>query len=1450
MADIPNSPVDKASDLKGFANKISRYFLDFLETDFKRQQAPRRKIQTKTDTGFRCGVHLRKYAGLNAAIWKLISEPSTEGFTFRIPKGRFTAPISAVLLDLISKQIDSLELESFDRVKLETLAFATRKRGSAVENPEKYIEEVQTAFAELVSQLIVAPVLALLDGPFRQQAYSVIDSVYELETELADVLAAPVLEQLPSALNTFIVSGNQDPANLILNELFSEKEAKQRVKDFFESFATADSYQEVRDLLNYSRTGDNLQFYLYLCELRFGNAAYPVFYIPATVTLDDKNADFKLEFDPHLYVNKRAIDYICQEQKSTSARIALSPIEERIIYLDEGRSLVDAMEKVLIKMTPAFDLSSSLDLRQSTLQTASSALIKMRNSAFFGIFDKSDESLLNDYEELLTIVNGEQSGVGDLFLNIINGFLNEDPVSFKQQVHDGWDELPPQERLVAETPIPLNEEQRKVLMAIADPACKYIVVQGPPGTGKSHTITAIAFDCILKGRNILVLSDKQEALDVVQDKLKYALQSVRLGDEFPDPILRLGRTTSTYAKLISASSQERIQNHYRAAKSNNGKLLIQIGEHKSALSRNITETIGCYGGISIQEIEEMHEIEHAIGLSHPDSLPLLREPMQPKLLDDLAASLVLLTADLLSFADGIFDLSSMPLLLAELKVRVAAYRLHPKVTNGNALKLFSVINPSNQQVLQGFIAEYDSMRWPVLGFLFTGSKARALNVTVGKALACDLTLDLHKKTSELRYVSLTLSEMSAELSELGLPVYAGSDVYKLLLKNKDTVDLNPLRSFVEIFLRTIDAGESFDLTGDSLAKLQSFARYAILWNKIKGKLESVPVFDYVGASAELEQLYTSQLAHEIDKRFLDFTNNHRATAKSLGAVIKAKQQFPKDTFDDLKNAFPCIIAGIRDFAEYVPLKEGMFDVVVIDEGSQVSVAQAFPALLRAKTVVVFGDQKQFSNVKSANASNELNQRYLSELEQHFRQNIGTATDKIQRLKQFDVKKSVLEFFDLIANYTEMLRKHFRGYQELISFSSKTFYGGQLQAIKVRGKPIEEVIKFTVLELDDRSEKYRNINTPEAEFILAQLKELVDTESPLSVGIITPFREQQQLLTRMLFSDSYAAKFESQLRLKVMTFDSCQGEERDIIYYSLVATSKQDGLNYIFPVELGNAEDLIEDKLRLQRLNVGFSRAKETIHFVLSKPIDQFKGSIGRVLNHYDNILKDKSLPEAADTDPASPMERKVLDWISKSEFYQKNNERVELIAQFPIGDYLRQLDPYYTQPAYRCDFLLRYHADDSVINIVIEYDGFQEHFIERKKVNEGNWDQYYRPEDIERQMTLESYGYKFLRINRFNMGQDPVSLISERLYALVVYATKDDDVALISDIRDQAENLGDGSSKHCKKCDQVKAKAEFFDQNLGSGKGGFGLICLACKTNPGAPISHKKKSYRSYSRFR
>lgn len=47
-------------------------------------------------------------------------------------------------------------------------------------------------------------------------------------------------------------------------------------------------------------------------------------------------------------------------------------------------------------------------------------------------------------------------------------------------------------------------------------------------------------------------------------------------------------------------------------------------------------------------------------------------------------------------------------------------------------------------------------------------------------------------------------------------------------------------------------------------------------------------------------------------------------------------------------AFPCLIVGIRELGEFLPLAPNLFDVVVIDEASQVSIAQAFPAIIRGK----------------------------------------------------------------------------------------------------------------------------------------------------------------------------------------------------------------------------------------------------------------------------------------------------------------------------------------------------------------------------------------------------------------------------------------------------------------------------------------------------------------------
>ncbi len=60
----------------------------------------------------------------------------------------------------------------------------------------------------------------------------------------------------------------------------------------------------------------------------------------------------------------------------------------------------------------------------------------------------------------------------------------------------------------------------------------------------------------------------------------------------------------------------------------------------------------------------------------------------------------------------------------------------------------------------------------------------------------------------------------------------------------------------------------------------------------------------------------------------------------------------------------------------------------------------------------------------------------------------------------------------------------------------------------------------------------------------------------------------------------------------MTFDSCQGEERNIIFYSMVATPGSDALSYIFPTSMEETAGAVEEKLK----RGGFSRTAEAAAF--------------------------------------------------------------------------------------------------------------------------------------------------------------------------------------------------------------------------------------------------------------
>ncbi len=51
----------------------------------------------------------------------------------------------------------------------------------------------------------------------------------------------------------------------------------------------------------------------------------------------------------------------------------------------------------------------------------------------------------------------------------------------------------------------------------------------------------------------------------------------------------------------------------------------------------------------------------------------------------------------------------------------------------------------------------------------------------------------------------------------------------------------------------------------------------------------------------------------------------------------------------------------------------------------------------------------------------------------------------------------------------------------------------------------------------------------------------------------------------------------------------------------------------------------------------------------------------------------------------------------------------------------------------------------------------------RARPEKARYQEYFSDKDVEREKTLESYGYQFLRLNRFNLCQDPIVTIDQRL---------------------------------------------------------------------------------------
>lgn len=490
-----------------------------------------------------------------------------------------------------------------------------------------------------------------------------------------------------------------------------------------------------------------------------------------------------------------------------------------------------------------------------------------------------------------------------------------------------------------------------------------------------------------------------------------------------------------------------------------------------------------------------------------------------------------------------------------------------KIDSIKTLKKFST---KHLEKVNKYLDEYSKLYLPIIGHFFHKKQVEQLDINLRQApygfqlptphLQLRILKDLQeiyeqpfvKEIYEQPFVQEKIRIQRLDSVRLIHDIFIDENLGKTI---QDIInlksDIEYIKSFIEKYPKTasrisISSDDLFfkSILDNEILNLDELdfetqVEYLSLKQKVNNSFSNIQELNYALRMKQIEDLVTTQATYLLDERLIDFTENNRNDAQTLRNVIKNKERFPKDEFKKLKEAFPCILAGVRDYAEYIPLEPELFDLVIIDEASQVSIAQAFPALLRAKKVLILGDKKQFSNIKAAQARGDTNREYMNLLSENFRANISTDQIKIERLKKFNIKTSILEFFEFISNYNIQLVKHFRGYKEIISYSNKYFYQGTLQVMKIRGKSIHDVIKFSHLETSPEDELYPNTNIKEVEFIISELKRLKDEGGTVSVGLITPHTNQQKLLVERIGKMPEWEYFQDKMQLKIMTFDTCQ-----------------------------------------------------------------------------------------------------------------------------------------------------------------------------------------------------------------------------------------------------------------------------------------------------------------------
>lgn len=414
---------------------------------------------------------------------------------------------------------------------------------------------------------------------------------------------------------------------------------------------------------------------------------------------------------------------------------------------------------------------------------------------------------------------------------------------------------------------------------------------------------------------------------------------------------------------------------------------------------------------------------------------------------------------------------------------------------------------------------------------------------------------------------------------------------------------------------------------------------------------------------------------------------------------------------------PCMMMSPLSVSMFLQAASYDFDMIIFDEASQVKTEDAVGAIMRGKTVIICGDDKQLPPTSFFGTS-KMNDDYDSEDE------------------ELDSYESILdEALTVLPNRT--LKWHYRSrHEHLIAFSNAKIYNHELVTFPSckDDVPDEGVEYIHVIDgVYDKGGSRNNII--EAKKVAQLVIDHFIRKPDRSLGVVT-FSTAQQVaiedeLRRIRKDDnSYEGNFseEKQEPFFVKNLETVQGDERDTIIFSIGyakdGTGKPMAMNF-GPLTKDGGE---------RRLNVAITRAKHNVKLVGSiHPTDidlERATSEGvRLLRSYiefakhgpDALLKETSVSSVKEFD--SPFEKGVYDFLVRKGY---------------------KVDTQVGCSGYRIDLGVKHPEISGIYVMGIECDGATYHSTRTA-----------RERDRIRQTVLEDMGWSIHRIWSTDYIKDP-----------------------------------------------------------------------------------------------